>query len=73
MNAGITEVVLGAERTDYVQLKYKKNPPMLDWKNIDKKKAGRQYNEKLIDAIEEQLHYRRLQPGCLIECVEDEK
>lgn len=56
MNAGITEVVLGAERTDYIQLKYKKNPPMLDWKNIDKKKAGRQYNEKLIDAIEEQLH-----------------
>ena len=56
MNAGITEVVLGAERTDYIQLKYKKNPPMLDWKNMDKKKAGRQYNEKLIDAIEEQLH-----------------
>ena len=40
MNAGITEVVLGAERTDYIQLKYKKNPPMLDWKNMDKKKAG---------------------------------
>jgi hypothetical protein len=47
MNAGITEVVLGAERTDYIQLKYKKNPQMLDWKNIDKKKARRQYNEKI--------------------------
>lgn len=47
MNAGITEVVLGAERTDYIQLKYKKNPQMLGWKNIDKKKAGRQYNEKI--------------------------
>ena len=27
MNAGITEVVLGAERKDYIQLKYKKTPP----------------------------------------------
>ena len=56
MNAGITEVVLGAERKDYIQLKYKKTPLMLDWQNIGKKKARRQYNEKLIDAIEEQLH-----------------
>jgi hypothetical protein len=56
MNAGITEVVLGAERTDYIQLKYKKNPPMLDWKNMDKKK-------KLIDAIEEQLHIETLIGG----------
>lgn len=47
MNAGITEVVLGAERKDYIQLKYKKTPQMLDWKNIDKKKARRQYNEKI--------------------------
>ena len=47
MNAGITEVVLGAERKDYIQLKYKKTPLMLDWKNIGKKKARRQYNEKI--------------------------
>ena len=29
------------------RLKYKKTPLMLGWKNIDKKKAGRQYNEKI--------------------------
>lgn len=46
-DAGIMVIATGVKRIGCIHLKCKKTPLMLDWKNIGKKKTGRQYNEKI--------------------------